>query len=160
MLWPPIEIHSAVPCLAEFYLVNVITIWQALPLGEQIHTYGVKLSNMHIGWFRLFYQLSISSSVCLFLAPAEHSIDGLYLIFSQSSICPSICLFFATTGHSGYDQFTVIFRLVFQLSICMSVCLSVPLPQWSRALYLHRFTDYSFNWQSVLLSVGSSRREV
>ena len=64
------------------------------------------------------------------------------------------------------------FTLDFQSPICLYVCLSIclssvyclfPFPsRWGRrrevhgSLYTYRYTDYSFNWQSVHLSVCSS----
>ena len=106
-----------------------------------------------------------SSEVCLMIifmkgggaAPGRY-IKLLYRIFFKLSICLSV------PCHNNRSRFTVIFRLVFQLSICISVFLSVfclfPPPDWGggvRAFYLHKYTDYSFNWQSVHLSVCSSR---
>ena len=107
-----------------------------------------------------------SSEVCLMIifmkGGGRHPVAILSFYTEYSLNCQSVCLFLATTGRSGNSsRFTVIFRLVFQLSICISVYLSVsclfPSP---RALYLHKYTDYSFNWQSVHLSVCSSRGEV
>ena len=102
---------SCIVCLISFFihLVNNVitslficdmfinqyikTSWQALPLGEQIHT------NLRLDDFDYYFELSISLSVCLFLSPAEHSVNSLYFILIILSIDNQyICLSFPLRG--------------------------------------------------------------